>query len=263
MERRVRAARHAEADRAETQRQLNEALARRKSSARFKQLNIVSRQNTPEEFHGFVEDQMKLWGKVVKEANIHLGYRHSELAVARIEPVRIAGPVAQAEKAAARQCRRPARGTRTRMCSGPPTNSPTRRGAATRRPTRRSRTSSRCSIITAARMGWWCRAMRTATTTAWCSTRSRVFRSGCAASPSPTRASRRKRCATGTRSACAACASICSRKSRITCAASGSTCSRCSARPWPSSAGSCRSSATGGCWRIPRPPCARLRARCR
>ena len=52
---------------------LNEALRSGEVSARFKQLNIVSRQNTPEEFHGFVENQMVLWGKVVKEANFKLG----------------------------------------------------------------------------------------------------------------------------------------------------------------------------------------------
>ena len=52
---------------------LNEALVSPEVSARFKQLNIVSRPNTPEEFHAFVEGQMKLWGGVVKEANIHLG----------------------------------------------------------------------------------------------------------------------------------------------------------------------------------------------
>ena len=52
---------------------LNQALASPEVSARFKQLNIVSRKNTPEEFHAFVEGQMKLWGGVVKDANIHLG----------------------------------------------------------------------------------------------------------------------------------------------------------------------------------------------
>jgi tripartite-type tricarboxylate transporter receptor subunit TctC len=52
---------------------LNQALVSPEVSARFKQLNIVSRKNTPEEFHEFVEGQMKLWGKVVKDANIHLG----------------------------------------------------------------------------------------------------------------------------------------------------------------------------------------------
>ena len=42
-------------------------------STRFKQLNIESRQNTPEDFARFVEEQMKLWSGVVKEANIKLG----------------------------------------------------------------------------------------------------------------------------------------------------------------------------------------------
>jgi tripartite-type tricarboxylate transporter receptor subunit TctC len=53
--------------------QLNVALASSDVQARFAQLNIVSRQNTPQEFHAFVDEQMKLWGGVVKEANIHLG----------------------------------------------------------------------------------------------------------------------------------------------------------------------------------------------
>jgi tripartite-type tricarboxylate transporter receptor subunit TctC len=52
---------------------LNAALRSGEVSARFAQLNIVSRQNTPEEFHAFVEGQMKLWSGVVKEANIKLG----------------------------------------------------------------------------------------------------------------------------------------------------------------------------------------------
>jgi tripartite-type tricarboxylate transporter receptor subunit TctC len=52
---------------------LNEALRSPEVSARFQQLNIVSRPNTPEEFHSFVEEQMKLWSGVVKDANIHLG----------------------------------------------------------------------------------------------------------------------------------------------------------------------------------------------
>lgn len=52
---------------------LNEALRSPEVSARFAQLNIVSRPNTPEEFHDFVEEQMKLWSGVVKDANIHLG----------------------------------------------------------------------------------------------------------------------------------------------------------------------------------------------
>ena len=73
VERGVRAARHADADRAEAQRRAQQALVSPEVSARFKQLNIVSRKNTPEEFHAFVDGQMKLWGKVVKDANIHLG----------------------------------------------------------------------------------------------------------------------------------------------------------------------------------------------
>ena len=52
---------------------LNQALVSPEVSARFKQLNIVSRPNTPEEFRAFVEGQMKLWSGVVKDANIHLG----------------------------------------------------------------------------------------------------------------------------------------------------------------------------------------------
>jgi tripartite-type tricarboxylate transporter receptor subunit TctC len=52
---------------------LNAALRSPEVSERFAQLNINSRQNTPEEFHSFVEEQMKLWSGVVKEANIKLG----------------------------------------------------------------------------------------------------------------------------------------------------------------------------------------------
>jgi len=52
---------------------INEALRSPEVSTRFKQLNIVTRQTTPEQFHEFVERQMKLWSGVVKEANIHLG----------------------------------------------------------------------------------------------------------------------------------------------------------------------------------------------
>jgi tripartite-type tricarboxylate transporter receptor subunit TctC len=52
---------------------INEALRSHDVITRFEQLNIDSRQNTPQEFHSFVEDQMKLWSGVVKEANIHLG----------------------------------------------------------------------------------------------------------------------------------------------------------------------------------------------
>ncbi len=51
---------------------LNAALASPEVTSRFAQLNIVSRPNTPEEFHKFVEDQMTLWSGVVKEAGIKL-----------------------------------------------------------------------------------------------------------------------------------------------------------------------------------------------
>src|SRR6478752_2688041 len=42
-------------------------------TTRFQQLNIDIRQTTPEEFRSFVQDQMVLWSKVVKDANIRLG----------------------------------------------------------------------------------------------------------------------------------------------------------------------------------------------
>jgi len=42
-------------------------------ATRFQQLNIDIRETTPAEFGKFVQDQMALWGKVVKEANIRLG----------------------------------------------------------------------------------------------------------------------------------------------------------------------------------------------
>ncbi|MBI3703421.1 MAG: tripartite tricarboxylate transporter substrate binding protein [Rhizobiales bacterium] len=52
---------------------LNGALRSAEVAARFEQLNIESRQNTPEEFRAFVNEQMERWSKVVKEANIKLG----------------------------------------------------------------------------------------------------------------------------------------------------------------------------------------------
>jgi len=52
---------------------LNKAIASPQVADRFKQLNIESRQNTPEEFGRYIEDQMKLWSGIVKEANIKLG----------------------------------------------------------------------------------------------------------------------------------------------------------------------------------------------
>jgi tripartite-type tricarboxylate transporter receptor subunit TctC len=52
---------------------INEALRAPEVKGRFEQLNIDSRQNTPEEFRAFVKDQIERWGKVVKEANIKIG----------------------------------------------------------------------------------------------------------------------------------------------------------------------------------------------
>jgi tripartite-type tricarboxylate transporter receptor subunit TctC len=52
---------------------LNAALASPQVSERFAQLNIESRPNTPEDFARFVDEQTKLWGGVVKDANIKLG----------------------------------------------------------------------------------------------------------------------------------------------------------------------------------------------
>jgi tripartite-type tricarboxylate transporter receptor subunit TctC len=52
---------------------LNTAIVSPQVTARFTELNIESRQNSPEEFRAYVEDQMALWSRVVKEANIKLG----------------------------------------------------------------------------------------------------------------------------------------------------------------------------------------------
>ena len=52
---------------------INEAIRSPDVKARFEQLNIDSRPNTPEEFRAFVTEQMERWGKVVKEANIKIG----------------------------------------------------------------------------------------------------------------------------------------------------------------------------------------------
>ena len=51
----------------------NAVLVSPQVSARFAELNVESHQNTPEEFRAYVEDQMALWSRVVKEANIRLG----------------------------------------------------------------------------------------------------------------------------------------------------------------------------------------------
>jgi tripartite-type tricarboxylate transporter receptor subunit TctC len=52
---------------------LNKALVSSLVSTRFADLNIESRQNTPEEFGAYIEAQMALWSRVVKDANIKLG----------------------------------------------------------------------------------------------------------------------------------------------------------------------------------------------
>src|ERR1700722_15415459 len=52
---------------------INEAIGSPEVKDRFEQLNIESRQTTPEEFSAFVRDEMERWGKVVKDANIKLG----------------------------------------------------------------------------------------------------------------------------------------------------------------------------------------------
>jgi len=45
----------------------NAALVSPEVSARFAELNVESHQNTPDEFRAYVEDQMALWSRVVKE----------------------------------------------------------------------------------------------------------------------------------------------------------------------------------------------------
>ncbi len=52
---------------------LNTALVSPAVSQRFAALNIESRPNTPDEFRDYVEGQMALWSRVVKEADIKLG----------------------------------------------------------------------------------------------------------------------------------------------------------------------------------------------
>ena len=52
---------------------LNAAIVSPQVTARFSELNTESRQNSPEEFRAYVEGQMALWSRVVKEAYIKLG----------------------------------------------------------------------------------------------------------------------------------------------------------------------------------------------
>jgi len=219
---------------------LNEALRSPDVKARFEQLNIDSRANTPENSAPSSR----------RNGAVEPGGEGSEyqagMSVSAADPPRIAGPLAQPKRP--RQAPPPGAWDAHAHIFGPADKFPYTPGAATRRPTRRSRLTSRCSTGSVWRAASWCRAMRMASTTASCSTRWRAIRTGCAASPSPICAFRPQRCATGTSSACAACASICfpTRGVLAMCAASGSTCSRPSAPPCANSAGSCRCSATGG-----------------
>jgi len=52
---------------------LNFAIKSFQVKSRFAELNVQSRENTPEEFGAYVAGQMELWSRVVKEANIRLG----------------------------------------------------------------------------------------------------------------------------------------------------------------------------------------------
>jgi tripartite-type tricarboxylate transporter receptor subunit TctC len=52
---------------------LNDVLRQPDVQARFKQLNIEYRHNTPEEFRSFVVAETDKWGKIVREAGIKLG----------------------------------------------------------------------------------------------------------------------------------------------------------------------------------------------
>jgi tripartite-type tricarboxylate transporter receptor subunit TctC len=52
---------------------LNTVLDAPQVSARYAQLNMQSRHNSPDDFREFVESQMLHWGNVVKEMNIRVG----------------------------------------------------------------------------------------------------------------------------------------------------------------------------------------------
>ena len=52
---------------------LNAVLRQPDIAERLKQLNAEFRENTPQEFRGFVAAEMEKWGRVVREANIRLG----------------------------------------------------------------------------------------------------------------------------------------------------------------------------------------------
>jgi len=52
---------------------MNAVLRQPEIVERLKQLNVESRENTPEEFRAFVGAEMEKWSGVVREANIRLG----------------------------------------------------------------------------------------------------------------------------------------------------------------------------------------------
>jgi tripartite-type tricarboxylate transporter receptor subunit TctC len=52
---------------------LNTALVSPQVTARFAELNVESHQNTPQEFAAYIESQMQLWSRIVREAGIKLG----------------------------------------------------------------------------------------------------------------------------------------------------------------------------------------------
>jgi tripartite-type tricarboxylate transporter receptor subunit TctC len=52
---------------------LNFAIKSIAVKSRFAELNVQSHENTPEEFGAYVESQIELWSRVVKDANIKLG----------------------------------------------------------------------------------------------------------------------------------------------------------------------------------------------
>jgi tripartite-type tricarboxylate transporter receptor subunit TctC len=52
---------------------VNRALISPQVTSRFAELNVESHANTPEEFRAYVDGQMELWSRVVKDANIRLG----------------------------------------------------------------------------------------------------------------------------------------------------------------------------------------------
>jgi len=52
---------------------VNAAIASPQVTARFAELNVQTRPNTPAEFASFIDGQMQLWSRVVKDANIKLG----------------------------------------------------------------------------------------------------------------------------------------------------------------------------------------------